>query len=80
MEYDTIFALVLTGFLFYFSFNCDQPYGYGLDDAALHPMARFLAGLVVIYTAQSYPLLASILLIAIFFWIAHVNLLSTLRL
>ena len=80
MENDTILALVLTAVLFYFSFSYDQPYGYGLNDAALHPMARFLAGLVVIYSAQSYPLFATILLMVVFFWIADVNLLSTFRL
>ena len=72
-----ILAVLLTGFLFYFSMDFNKPYGYGFHDAALHPAARFLAGLLVVYTAQSYPLLASILLMVVFFWIADVNLLSS---
>ncbi len=80
MANDTMLALVLTGFLLYFSMDFHKHYSNGFHEAALHPAARFIAGLAVVYLSQSYPLLASILLMIVFFWMADVNLLSSFQL
>ena len=43
-----------------------------------HPAARFVAGAVVVGLSLRHPILAVLALIAVFFWIADVHLLSTL--
>jgi len=77
MDYGTIVAIALTVFLLYFSLDFETPYSYGFEDAALHPAARFAAGLALAYVAQNHQLLASVLLVIVFFWISDVNLLSS---
>ena len=77
MDYGTIVAVILTVFLLYFSLDFDKSYSFGFRDAALHPAARFVAGLALAYIAQHHQLLASVILVIIFFWIADVNLLSS---
>ena len=77
MDYGTIVAIALTVFLLYFSLDFDKQYCFGFHNAALHPAARFAAGLALAYVAQHHQLLASVLLVIVFFWIADVNLLSS---
>jgi hypothetical protein len=76
MDYGTIVAIALTVFLLYFSLDFNKGYCSGFNDAALHPAARFFAGLALAYIAEKHQLLASVLLVVIFFWIADVSLLS----
>ena len=77
MDYGTIVAVILTVFLLYFSLDFDKSYSFGFRDAALHPAARFATGLALAYVAQPHQLLASVILVIVFFWIADVNLLSS---
>lgn len=77
MDYGTIVAIGLTAFLIYFSLDFDRHYSFGFHNAALHPAARFVAGLSLAYIAQTHQLLASVLFVIVFFWIADVNLLAT---
>lgn len=66
--------LVLVGFV---SLRFELPYGYGLEVAARHPAARFAAGAAVVALSLRHPLLAALGLVAVFFWIADVQLLSS---
>jgi len=68
--------LALVGFV---SLRFELPYGYGLDVAARHPAARFVAGAAVVALSLRHPLLAALGLVAVFFWIADVHLLSSSR-
>jgi hypothetical protein len=77
MEYETVLTVVLVGLAVYFSLDFDKVYGSGFHEAARHPFARFLAGLLVAYIASENPKLAVIALLVVFFWIADVNLLSS---
>jgi hypothetical protein len=77
MDYGTIVAVILTVFLLYFSLDFDKTYSFGFRDAALHPGIRFAAGLALAYVAEKHQLLASVLLVIVFFWIADVNLMSS---
>ena len=77
MDYGTIVAIALTVFLIYFSLDFDRHYSFGFHNAALHPAVRFAAGLALAYVAQTHQLLASVLLVIVFFWIADVNLLAS---
>ena len=77
MDYGTIVAIALTVFLIYFSLDFDRHYSFGFHNAALHPAARFAAGLSLAYIAQTHQLLASVLFVIVFFWIADVNLLAS---
>jgi len=77
MEYDTVLTVALVGCIVYFSLDFDKVYGSGFHDAARHPFARFLAGLLVAYIASENPKLAMLAFVVVFFWIADVNLLSS---
>ena len=77
MEYETVLTVTLIGLIVYFSLDFDKTYGNGFHDAARHPFARFLAGLLVAYIAHENPKLAVLALLVVFFWIADVNLLSS---
>ena len=80
MDYGTIVAIALTVFLLYFSLDFDKHYGLGFHNAALHPAARFAAGLALAYVAEKHELMASVLLVIVFFWIADVNLMASYKL
>jgi len=80
MEFESIAAVLLMGFLVYFSLDFDKSYTPLLHNAARHPFARFVAGCVIVYLADSNPMLAILALIVAFFWIADVNLLSSFSL
>lgn len=80
MDMETVGAVVLVGLLVVVSLDFDRYYAPGLHDAARHPFARFLAGLAVVVLAGANTVLASIALVIVFFWIANVDLLSTIQL
>ena len=77
MEYETILAVVLIILILYFSLDFSKHYGSGVHDAARNPFVRFLAGVSVVALASINPMLATLGLIVVFFWIADVNLLSS---
>ena len=77
MDMDTYVAVILVGIVLFFSLDFDKYYGAGIHDAARHPFARFIAGMLVVFFASYNPILALLALIAVFFWIADVNLLSS---
>jgi hypothetical protein len=80
MEYDTIVIGALIVLLLYFSLDFDKHYSPMFHNASRHPFMRFIAGIVLILTAEYNPQLSAILLLIIFFWIADIHLLSTLNL
>lgn len=77
MDYDAIVGAILVALLVFFSLDFDKHYADGIHEAARHPFLRFLAGLGVAVLATRNPILASLALIVVFFWIADVNLLSS---
>ena len=80
MDYETIVAVLLVVLLLFFSLDFDRHYGQGFHEAARHPFYKFLAGLLVVYIASINPILAVLALVIVFFWIADVHLLSSLKL
>ncbi len=77
LDMDTLVAAILVGIVIFFSLDFDKYYGEGIHDAARHPFARFIAGLLIVFFASYNPVLALLALTAVFFWIADVNLLSS---
>jgi len=75
---DALIAIGLLCFIGFFSLRFELPYAYGLEAAARHPAARFVAGAAIVGLSLRHPILAVLALIASFFWIADVHLLSTL--
>jgi hypothetical protein len=80
MDYESMLGVFLVALIVFFSLEFDKSYVPALHNAARHPLARFLAGLGVVYAASVNPLLAILSLIVVFFWIADVNLLSSFAL
>lgn len=82
MNFDThtIVTAVLVAIVIMFSLRFDRPYSSTLHSAARHPLVRFLAGLIVVGLAAYDPMWGILALIAVFFWIADVNLLSSFSL
>jgi hypothetical protein len=79
MDYEVSIIIFLVGLMVFFSLDFDRHYSLGFDDAARHPFFRFLAGLGVVYLASLNPIYAVLALMIVFFWIADVNLLSSLN-
>jgi hypothetical protein len=77
---ESLLGVVLVALIVFFSLEFDKSYMPALHNAARHPFARFLAGSAVVYLADKNPLLAVLMLIVVFFWIADVNLLSSFAL
>lgn len=75
---DALIAVVLLFFIGVVSLRFDLPYAYGLEAAARHPAARFVAGSAVVLLSLRHPILGILALIATFFWIADVHLLTTI--
>lgn len=75
---DAVIAIGLLCIIGFVSLRFEMPYAYGLEAAARHPAARFVAGAVVVGLSLRHPILAVLALIAVFFWIADVHMLSTL--
>jgi len=80
MDIETIVTFILVSLLVYFSLDFDKSYSAQVHMAARQPFARFLAGAAVTILAQYNPALAALGLLVVFFWIADVHLLSTLKL
>lgn len=80
MDLETTLALLFVGILIYFSLDFDKPYNELFHNAARHPFMRFLAGLAIAAISVHNPMLASVALIVVFFWIADIHLLSSLKL
>jgi hypothetical protein len=51
-----------------------------IHESARHPFARFLAGLGIALLATLNPIHSVLALMIVFFWIADVNLLSSIKL
>jgi succinate dehydrogenase hydrophobic anchor subunit len=80
LDLETVVALLFVGVLVYFSLDFDKHYSELFHNAARHPFMRFLAGLCLTLIASHNPVLASVGLIVVFFWIADIHLLSSLKL
>lgn len=82
MEFDahTILGVVLLGVLLWFSLDFDKHYAPYVHDCARHPFLRFLAGMGIVLLATFNPIHAVLALMIVFFWIADVNLLSSIKL
>jgi hypothetical protein len=80
MDNESMLAVILVALIVVFSLEFDKPYAPAVHSAARHPLARFLAGLGVVYLATINPLHAVLALVVVFFWIADVNLLSSFSL
>jgi hypothetical protein len=80
MDYETGAALLFVGVLVYFSLDFDKHYSESFHAASRHPFLRFLAGIFVTLVAAQNPSLAAIALMIVFFWIADIHLLSSLKL
>lgn len=80
MYSDAIVVIMLVALLLFFSLDFDRHYGSTFHTAARHPFARFLSGVGVVYLATLNPLYAVLGLVIVFFWIADVNLVSSVQL
>jgi hypothetical protein len=82
MEFDgnTILGVVLLVVLIWFSLDFDKHYAPFVHNSARHPFFRFLAGMGVAFLATLDPIHSVIALMIVFFWIADVNLLSSIKL
>lgn len=79
LDYESLLGVLLVALIVFFSLEFDKSYMPALHNAARQPFARFLSGLGVVYLATVDPLLAFLSLIVVFFWIADVNLLSSVN-
>lgn len=82
MEFDsqTILGVFLLALLMFISLDFDKHYAPYVHDSARHPFARFLAGMGIVLLATINPIHSILALMIVFFWIADVNLLSSIRL
>ena len=80
MDLETVVALLFVGVLVYFSLDFDKHYSEAFHKAARHPFLRFLAGICITLIASYNLILAAVALIVVFFWIADIHLLSSLKL
>lgn len=78
MNYELVLMIGLIGLLIFFSVDFKKHYTKEFQEAARNPFFRFVAGIIIIIVADFNPILAAILLSIVFFWIADVNLLSTI--
>jgi len=78
MDFETTFGVCLIMIFVYFSIDFKKHYVTEFHEAARNPFLKFLAGLCVLYIAKLNPMLGGIALCIVFFWIADVQLLSTI--
>ena len=78
MDPNAVCIFILLCLFIYFSIDFHKHYSKEFHEAARNPFYRFLGGLIVLYFATINPIIASVMLSVIFFWIADVNLLSTI--
>lgn len=72
-----LISIMVVGALLYMSLDFKKPYPGVSNDLALHPLARFIAGMAVLALATYNPAIAMVGLLIVFFWIADVNLLAS---
>ena len=75
-----MFGIVLLGLLMFISLDFDKHYAPYIHSSARHPFVRFLAGLGIALLATLNPIHSILALMIVFFWIADVNLLSSVKL
>lgn len=80
MDLETSLAFIFVGILVFFSLDFDKHYSESFHNASRHPFYRFLAGILIAVLATHNPTLAAVTLIVVFFWIADIHLLSSLKL
>ena len=80
MEGKITLGAVLLLCLFLVSFPFEQRYTKLIHESAHHPGMQFLGGLALVSIATVDPLLGGLALLAIFLWIADVQLLSSIKL
>jgi hypothetical protein len=83
MEFDdiqTVGVVVLLGFLMFMSLDFEKHYAPYIHESARHPFMRFLAGMAIVMLATLNPIHSVLALMIVFFWIADVNLLSSIKL
>jgi len=78
MDFETILTILLVGFFIYFSIDFNKHYMNEFHEASRYPIARFIAGMLVVYLSSINPILGSLALSIVFFWIADIHLLSTI--
>jgi hypothetical protein len=79
-DYQTILGVMLLVLLMFISLDFDKHYAPYVHDSARHPFVRFLAGMGVVLLATVNPIHSILALMIVFFWIADVNLLSSIKL
>jgi hypothetical protein len=79
-EFQTVLGVVLLGLLLFISLDFDKHYTPFIHESARHPFIRFLAGLGIVLLATLNPIHSVLALMIVFFWIADVNLLSSIKL
>ena len=80
IDLETLVALLFVGVMVYFSLDFDKHYNELFHNAARHPFMRFIAGMAIAVMSLHNPMLSAIALIVVFFWIADIHLLSSLKL
>lgn len=80
VDIQTIVGVILLGLLMFMSLDFDKHYAPYLHESARHPFVRFLAGLAIAALATLNPIHSVIALMIVFFWIADVHLLSSIKL
>jgi hypothetical protein len=82
MEFDlqTLVGVLLLGLLMFISLDFDKHYAPYIHDTARQPFVRFAAGMAIAALATLNPIHSVIALMIVFFWIADVNLLSSIKL
>lgn len=80
MEFRWILSSILVIGLLVVSLPFERRYAQHLQEGAHNPGVRFLAGLALLGFAAYDPMLAGLAFLAIFLWIADVQLLSSVSL
>jgi hypothetical protein len=79
MEGKFVLGAVLLFCLFAVSFPFEQRYAHLMQEYAHNPGTQFVAGLTLVAVASVDPLLGGLALLAIFLWLADVQLLSSVK-
>lgn len=80
IESKTVLGILLLLALFFVSTPFETSYAKELQTLALNPAARFLAGLLLVGLAHIDPILGGLTFLVLFFWIADIQLLSSIKL
>jgi hypothetical protein len=80
MDYEYLIVVLLIGLVVGFSLRFEKTYGNFFQESAHNPIVRLMAGIVIVSLASFNTLFAILALIVVFFWVADVNLLSSIHL